>query len=70
MVQGILRRDIDQRLILLIYSKAVEDIINPEMLSQLPFTTTKVFETIVKVLFDGILTDEAKPAYLSEQRST
>ena len=67
MEQGIFRQDIDRQLILLIYSNAVQTIINPEMLMNLPYTATQVFETIMKVMFEGILTEEEKPKYLSGQ---
>ena len=67
MQKGTFRNDIDEQLILLIYSNAVQTIINPETLMNLPFTASQVFEAIVKVIYEGILTDEAKPKYLSRQ---
>ena len=67
MEKGIFRRDIDRQLILLIYGNAIQTIINPEMLMNLPYTATQIFETIMKVMFEGILTEEAKPKYLSGQ---
>ena len=63
--QGYLRKDIDRRLVLMIYGNAIQTIIQPEMLLQLPFSAVEIYETIVKVIFEGILTDEAKPKYLS-----
>ena len=61
------RSDIDEQLILLIYSNAIQTIINPETLMNLPFTVVQVFEAIMKVIYEGILTDEAKGKYLSRQ---
>ncbi len=63
--KGMLRSDVDQRLILMIYGNAIQTIINPEMLVNLPYSAAQVYETIIKVIFEGILTDEAKPKYLS-----
>lgn len=58
--QGIFRNDVHQHLLVLIYFTAIQNIINPEVLSQLPFSASEVFETIIKVIFEGILTDEAR----------
>lgn len=65
MEKGIFRGDIDRQLILMIYSNAVQTIIKPELLVHLPYSAAQIFETIVKVIFEGILTEEAKPKYLS-----
>ena len=61
--QGFFRSDIDQNLILLIYSNVMRNVITPEILSQLPFSAQQVFETVITVMFEGILTDEAKKQY-------
>lgn len=58
--KGIFRDDIDEHLVMLIYANVVEHIINPETLSQLPLTATQVYESIIKVIFEGIMTDKAK----------
>lgn len=65
MQKGMFRNDIDEQLILLIYSNAVQTIITPEILMHLPFTAAQVFEAIVKVLYEGILTDDAKAKTLT-----
>ncbi len=65
MEKGIFRTDIDRDLILMIYSNAIQTIIKPEMLVHLPYSASQIFETIVKIIFEGILTEEAKPKYLS-----
>ena len=66
MEKGVFRNDIDRGLILMIYSNAIQTIIKPEMLVHLPYSASQIFETIVKVIFEGILTDEAKPKFLSQ----
>jgi hypothetical protein len=45
---------------LLIYAKIIEDVINPEILSQLPLSAIQLYENIVKIVFEGILTEEAR----------
>jgi len=59
----VLRGDCDQQLVILMYLSSIQGLINPEVLSQLSFSATEVFETITKVLFEGILTDKARAKY-------
>jgi AcrR family transcriptional regulator len=62
--KGIFRNDIDQQLVLIIYDNLIQNVISPEMLMQIPFTASQVYETIVKVIFEGIMTDKAKSKLL------
>jgi len=61
--KGQFRKDVDERLFILIYSNVVRDILNPETLSSLPFKPTVVYDAICKTLFDGLLTDKARAEY-------
>ena len=63
--QGVFRTDVDRELVLMIYNNAIQNIIRPEVLTQVPYTAAQVFDAIIKIIFEGILTDEAKPRYLS-----
>jgi AcrR family transcriptional regulator len=65
--KGIFRKDIDQQMIVLIYSSSVQGLINPEVLSQLPFTANQIFESVIKVIFSGIFTEEGRTKYNSYQ---
>ena len=65
--KGIFRKDIDQQLIVLIYSSAIQGLINPEILSQMPFSVEQVFESVIKVIFSGIFTEEGRIKYNSYQ---
>lgn len=58
--RGYFRNDVDQQIVVLVYFHAVQNIINPETLSDLPFTAAEVFDSIIKMLFEGLLTEEAK----------
>ena len=62
--QGIFRNDVDEQLVLLIYANVIRNVISPEILMQLPFTAVQVYETIVKVIFEGILTDSGRKHHL------
>ncbi len=61
--KGQFRKDIDERLFILIYSNVVRAILNPETLSSLPFKPSVVYDTICKTLFEGLLTDKARAEY-------
>ncbi|MDB5103886.1 MAG: TetR/AcrR family transcriptional regulator [Fibrobacteres bacterium] len=61
--KGMFRKDVDERLFILIYANVVRDILNPEVLSGLPFKPTQVYDAICKVLFEGLLTDKARAEY-------
>jgi AcrR family transcriptional regulator len=58
--QGMFRDDIDEKLILMIYLNAIESSINPQSLASLPFSAVQVYEAILKVIYEGILTSEAR----------
>jgi hypothetical protein len=55
-----IRRDINTELLVLVYLTLVQRIVNPETLSQLPLSASQAFETIISVMFEGILTDQAR----------
>lgn len=61
--KGIFRNDIDRELIMLIYNNIIQNIIKPEVLTHIPYTAAQVFETIVKIIFEGILTEDARARY-------
>jgi AcrR family transcriptional regulator len=65
MQKGMFRHDIDEQLVLLIYTNIVESIINPSTLMNLPFTAVQAFEAVIKIIYEGILTDEARPKFQS-----
>src|SRR5712692_6638673 len=57
---GVLRDDINRDILVLVYLSAVQGIINPDVLVRHPFTGEEAFKTIIRVIFDGILTDRAR----------
>lgn len=58
--KGVFRSNIDEHLVMLIYVHVIQNIINPETLSQLPLSAPQVYEHVIKVIFEGILTDSAR----------
>jgi AcrR family transcriptional regulator len=63
--KGAFRQDIDQQIVVLLFMNAVQGILNPDVLSQLPYTANQVFESIIKILMEGIFTEEGRHKYLS-----
>jgi len=61
---GVFRKDIDQQLMLLIYTNTIQNIINPDILVQVPFSTAQVFEGVIKIFYEGIMTPEGRAKYL------
>ncbi len=62
--KGIFRKDIDQELVLLVYTNIIRDIINPEILTRVPFSADQVFAAVVKIFYEGIMTEEGRAKYL------
>ncbi len=68
--KGTFRSDINQQLLMLMYTNTVQNILNPEVLSQHPFSVSDAFEAIVKVFFEGILTDRGRAKYFADHRQS
>lgn len=62
---GVFRKDLDRQLIVLFYLHAVQGLINPETLSQLPYSANQIFDAIIRIIFEGILSEEGRREYLS-----
>ncbi len=63
--KGVFRKDIDRQLIILFYLHAIQGMINPETLTQLPYSANQVFDAVIRIIFEGILTEEGRNEYLS-----
>lgn len=62
---GSFRKDINEQIVVLMYANAIQGIINPEVLSQLPLTAAQVFDNVIKIIFEGILSDQGREKYIS-----
>ena len=62
--RGVFRADIHKQFAVMVYFNCVQGIINPETLAHLPVTANEAFETILKIIFEGILTDEGRAYFL------
>jgi len=61
--KGVFRKDLDRELLMMMYISLVQNLINPEVLSQVPFSAGQVFDAIIKVVFEGIQTEKGKVRY-------
>ena len=62
--QGFFRNDVNVHVLILLYTTAVQNLVTPEILSQIPVTMQQLFETIIKIIFEGILTPEARSGHM------
>ncbi len=67
---GVFRKDINRDMVILIYTSAIQTIINPETLAQLPFSTTQAIEKVFTIIFEGIFTEEGRAKYISYKSDT
>lgn len=66
MQRGVFRKDVNKEMITLIYAGALQTILQPEIFAQLSLSVAQVHQAIGKVLFAGILTDEARKNFAME----
>lgn len=64
--QGVFRKDVNPQLMTMVFSTLIQNLIDPRLFSQIPFTATQVFETIVEVVFRGILTEPARKEFVKK----
>jgi len=64
--QGVFRKDVDPQLMTMVFSTLIQNLIDPRIFSQIPFTAEQVFETIVEVVFRGILTETARNEFVKK----
>ena len=54
------RSDIDEQVVVLMYMTTVQNLMTPEVLTQLPVTMQQLFENIIRIIFEGILSEDAR----------
>jgi AcrR family transcriptional regulator len=60
---GIFRSDVNAQVFVLMYSSALQSIVNPEALSHLPLNLSQAYQTAITVFFEGMMTDEGRSKY-------
>lgn len=66
MKKGIFRSDIDEPVITLMFIAAFQSLMKPDALAHIPRPIPRIVEAISKVMFEGILTDEAHKKLFSQ----
>jgi len=64
--EGAIRKDIDPKLIIDILLMIVQHILNPEKLFVLSASAKEVFETVVKITYQGLLSENARKSFSAE----
>jgi AcrR family transcriptional regulator len=58
--EGMIRKNLDVDLFVLVFLSAVQNILTPQTLSEHPFSALQAFQGILEIIFKGALTDEAR----------
>ena len=61
---GVFRRDLEGELIMTIYRNLIQAVLNPGTLTELPYSPVQVFDAVVKVIYEGILTDKGRSKFV------
>ncbi len=64
--KGYVKPDIDKEIFYLLYHFSINNILSPEIVSETPLTTKRVFENIIDVLLTGSLTEKGRSEYLKK----
>lgn len=58
--EGVFRKDINLEVFMMIFVASIREATTPSVLSNLPQSPGQVFNTILKVIFEGLLTEEGR----------
>ncbi len=58
--EGVFRRDLNVDLFILIFLNSVQNIVNPQVLSEQSFSMEEALRGIFRIIFEGAMTDEAR----------
>jgi AcrR family transcriptional regulator len=64
---GLIRRDIDGRLVPALFVTTISSVMNPEQFVKMTVSPVEFFEAVVKILFGGILTDKARRQFFRQE---
>ena len=58
--RGVFRSDVNQEFLVRMYANTIQSTLNPDVFSELPVSPGEAFTSVLKVFFEGILTDKAR----------
>ena len=70
MEKGIIRSDINMHVATIMYASSIHNIIVPEALNELNIPADAVFMEIIKILFEGIFTDDGRELFHAKKEIT
>ncbi len=65
--EGFIRNNIDAELMPVLFISAISSVIAPAQMIQLPVPPAKLFDVFVRILFGGILTDNARKKFFTKE---
>ncbi len=60
---GVFRSDVNVQVFVLMYSSAMQSIVNPEALAHLPLNLSQAYQVAITVFFEGMMTDDGRSKY-------
>ena len=64
---GLIRPDIDGRLVPALFLTTISSVLNPEQFVKMTVSPVEFFEAVVKILFGGILSDKARRQFFRQE---
>ena len=70
MREGFIRNDIESRLVPLLFINAIGSLLTPAQFVTLPIAPAELFEALIRILFGGVLTDDTRHQFFSQEVSS
>jgi AcrR family transcriptional regulator len=67
--RGMIRRDVDPQLFVLMFMATMRSVLTPETIASVSASASDVFQMMMRVFMQGVLTDEARARFTSEVTS-
>jgi len=61
--EGFLRKDLNDDIFMMVFVASIQNILTPSLLAQYSFSAEEAFRQIFRILFEGVLTDEARSKF-------
>ena len=65
--KGFIRKDIDGQLVPLLFVSAISAVLTPSQMVKLPFPPAMLFDSFIRILFGGILSDSARRDFFAQE---
>jgi AcrR family transcriptional regulator len=62
--KGLFRKDIDKDFFITVWLGAIQNTVNPEFLTRSPYSANQVFDMLLKIVTEGVMTDDARKKYI------